>query len=193
MAGKPSRRPPIALFGTDRLVVRGVYGWVRHPMLAAGLLFLLTSGPSRNNLVYTAMYAAYMFMAAITRNGACCGYSARTTSVTNPGWGRISRACGIARWAEGRHAGVDFRFFLRSHRVLDRAVGAHRRHPRLALAALPASPRKLRRPRPRPGGCGCERTGERLGSAHRGVAQPGSAPALGATPHPTKSFFFSGT
>lgn len=62
LAGKPSRRPPIALFGTDRLVVRGVYGWVRHPMLAAGLLFLLTSGPSRNNLVYTAMYAAYMFI-----------------------------------------------------------------------------------------------------------------------------------
>lgn len=50
----------LALFGTDRLVVDGVYGWVRHPMMAAGLLFLLTSGPSTNNLIYTAMYAAYM-------------------------------------------------------------------------------------------------------------------------------------
>jgi protein-S-isoprenylcysteine O-methyltransferase Ste14 len=29
-------------------------------MLVGGLLFLLTSGPSLNNVVYTAMYAAYM-------------------------------------------------------------------------------------------------------------------------------------
>ena len=50
----------LELFGTHRLVVGGVYGWVRHPMLVGGLLFLLTSGPSLNNAVYTAMYAAYM-------------------------------------------------------------------------------------------------------------------------------------
>lgn len=50
----------LELFGTHRLVVRGVYRWVRHPMLVGGLLFLLTSGPSLNNVVYTAMYAAYM-------------------------------------------------------------------------------------------------------------------------------------
>ena len=62
LLGKPAERPPIPLFGTDRLVVRGVYGWVRHPMMAAGFLFLLTSGPSLNNLVYSAMYAAYMFI-----------------------------------------------------------------------------------------------------------------------------------
>ena len=62
MLGKPAERPPIPLFGTDRLVVRGIYGWVRHPMMAAGFLFLLTSGPSLNNLVYSAMYAAYMFI-----------------------------------------------------------------------------------------------------------------------------------
>ncbi len=57
------RAPPtsdIKLFGTHRLEVRGVYGWIRHPMMAAGLLFLLTSGPSLNNIVYTAMYTAYM-------------------------------------------------------------------------------------------------------------------------------------
>ncbi|MEE9267564.1 MAG: isoprenylcysteine carboxylmethyltransferase family protein, partial [Gammaproteobacteria bacterium] len=30
----------------------------------AGLAFLLTSGPSLNNLVYTAMYAAYMVIGA---------------------------------------------------------------------------------------------------------------------------------
>ena len=29
-------------------------------MLVGGLLFLLTSGPSLNNIVYTAMYTAYM-------------------------------------------------------------------------------------------------------------------------------------
>lgn len=62
LVGKPIKGPSKPLFGTDRLVVRGVYGWVRHPMLSAGLLFLLTSGPSRNNLVYAAMYAAYMFI-----------------------------------------------------------------------------------------------------------------------------------
>ena len=50
----------IKLFGTHRLEVRGVYGWVRHPMLVAGLLFLLTSGPSLNNIVYTIMYTTYM-------------------------------------------------------------------------------------------------------------------------------------
>ena len=31
-------------------------------MLVGGLLFLLTSGPSLNNLIYTAMYAVYMLI-----------------------------------------------------------------------------------------------------------------------------------
>ncbi len=61
LAGRPARAP-MRVFGTDRLEVRGVYGWVRHPMLVGGLLFLLTSGPSLNNLIYTAMYAAYMLI-----------------------------------------------------------------------------------------------------------------------------------
>lgn len=52
----------LELFGTHRLETRGVYNWVRHPMLAAGLLFLLTSGPSLNNIAYTAFYAAYMLI-----------------------------------------------------------------------------------------------------------------------------------
>ena len=56
------KRPELELFGTHRLVVDGVYGWVRHPMLVAGLLFLLTSGPSLNNIIYTAMYLAYMLI-----------------------------------------------------------------------------------------------------------------------------------
>jgi len=50
------------LFGTQRLVVNGIYGWLRHPMLSGGLLFLLTSAPTLNNFSYTFMYAAYMFI-----------------------------------------------------------------------------------------------------------------------------------
>jgi len=50
------------LFGTHRLETRGIYGWVRHPMLSAGLMFLVTSGPSLNNIVYTLMYTAYMLI-----------------------------------------------------------------------------------------------------------------------------------
>ena len=58
--GKAPSTSNIELFGTHRLEVRGVYAWVRHPMMVAGLLFLLTSGPSLNNIVYTAMYSVYM-------------------------------------------------------------------------------------------------------------------------------------
>ena len=53
---------PLALFGKARLEVRGVYGVVRHPMLVAGFWFLLTSGPSLNNLIYLIMYSAYMLI-----------------------------------------------------------------------------------------------------------------------------------
>lgn len=50
------------LFGSDRLEIHGIYAWLRHPMLSGGLLFLLTSGPSLNNMVYTVMYTAYMLI-----------------------------------------------------------------------------------------------------------------------------------
>ncbi len=60
LLGKPPSSPRLELFGTHRLAVSGVYAWVRHPMMVGGFLFLLTSGPSLNNLVYTAMYATYM-------------------------------------------------------------------------------------------------------------------------------------
>lgn len=62
LAGQPVEPASPALFGTHRLVQTGLYGWVRHPMLAAGLLFLLTSGPSLNNLIYTALYTLYMLI-----------------------------------------------------------------------------------------------------------------------------------
>ena len=61
LAGRPPARP-LALFGQARLEVRGVYGVVRHPMLVAGFWFLLTSGPSRNNLIYLLMYTVYMLI-----------------------------------------------------------------------------------------------------------------------------------
>ena len=58
--------PPssLELFGTHRLVISGIYGWVRHPMLSAGLLFLITGGPSQNNLVFLGMYVSYMLVGA---------------------------------------------------------------------------------------------------------------------------------
>jgi protein-S-isoprenylcysteine O-methyltransferase Ste14 len=62
LLGMPVRPGAMELFGTHRLIVSGIYGWVRHPMLVGGLLFLLTSGPSLNNLIYTAMYTAYMLI-----------------------------------------------------------------------------------------------------------------------------------
>ncbi len=58
--GKAPPAPDIELFGTHRLEVRGVYALVRHPMMIGGFLFLVTSGPSLNNIVYTALYTAYM-------------------------------------------------------------------------------------------------------------------------------------
>ena len=60
LLGRATRQPNLELFGTHRLVTGGVYAWVRHPMMAGGLLFLMTSGPSLNNLVYTVMFAAYL-------------------------------------------------------------------------------------------------------------------------------------
>lgn len=59
LAGCPAGAP-MPLFGTDRLETTGVYGVVRHPMMAGGFWFLLTSGPSLNNAVFTVFYAIYM-------------------------------------------------------------------------------------------------------------------------------------
>lgn len=52
----------LELFGTQRLEVRGIYGWIRHPMLMAGFVFLASSGPSRNNLLFLLMYTTYMLI-----------------------------------------------------------------------------------------------------------------------------------
>lgn len=60
LLGSAAKPPSLELFGTHRLVTSGVYAWVRHPLMVGGLLFLVTSGPSLNNLVYTLMYAMYM-------------------------------------------------------------------------------------------------------------------------------------
>jgi hypothetical protein len=58
--GRAEPRLPLRQFGSRRLEVSGVYGWVRHPMLVGGLLFLLTCRPTQNTLVFTLMYAGYM-------------------------------------------------------------------------------------------------------------------------------------
>ena len=60
LMGRRAGTTELSLFGTHRLVTGGVYGLVRHPMMAAGFWFLLTSGPSLNNLIYTGMYTVYM-------------------------------------------------------------------------------------------------------------------------------------
>ena len=62
LLGASTRPGRLDLFGSQRLEVRGVYGWIRHPMLIAGFLFLASSGPSRNNLVFLLMYTTYMLI-----------------------------------------------------------------------------------------------------------------------------------
>jgi hypothetical protein len=61
MGGTPVREA-LQLFGAGRLETRGVYRAVRHPMLVGGLLFLITSGPSINNVLFTLMYLSYMLV-----------------------------------------------------------------------------------------------------------------------------------
>jgi len=58
--GWPEPRSSLKQFGAQRLEIHGVYGWLRHPMLAGGLFFLMTNGPSLNNLIFIPMYALYM-------------------------------------------------------------------------------------------------------------------------------------
>ncbi len=64
LLGPATATEDLNLFGTHRLEIKGIYGWVRHPMLLAGFLFLATSGPSRNNLVFLFMYTSYMLIGA---------------------------------------------------------------------------------------------------------------------------------
>jgi protein-S-isoprenylcysteine O-methyltransferase Ste14 len=52
----------LQLFGTGRLETHGVYRVVRHPMLVGGLLYLITSGPSINNVLFALMYLSYMLL-----------------------------------------------------------------------------------------------------------------------------------
>ena len=59
---RPHSRSSPKQFGLQRLEVSGVYRWVRHPMLAGGLLYLVTCRPTLNIVVFTAMYALYMII-----------------------------------------------------------------------------------------------------------------------------------
>jgi protein-S-isoprenylcysteine O-methyltransferase Ste14 len=58
--GGPVPRSALKQFGTRCLVVHGVYGWVRHPMLIGGLVYYVTSGPTLNTYIFALMYALYM-------------------------------------------------------------------------------------------------------------------------------------
>lgn len=58
--GRPKPRSSLKQFGLQRLEVSGIYGWVRHPMLVGGLLYLMTCRPTLNTLVFTLMYGLYM-------------------------------------------------------------------------------------------------------------------------------------
>jgi methanethiol S-methyltransferase len=60
--GWPEPRSALKQFGTRSLEVRGIYGWVRHPMYVSGLIFFMTSGPSLNTFVFALMYALYMLI-----------------------------------------------------------------------------------------------------------------------------------
>lgn len=64
IAGRPVSACGMPLFGTRRLETEGVYRWIRHPMLSGGLLFILTAGPSKNNLVFAVYYIIYMLAGA---------------------------------------------------------------------------------------------------------------------------------
>lgn len=64
LLGPATATEDLDLFGTHRLEIKGIYGWVRHPMLLAGFLFLATSGPSQNNLIFLFMYTSYMLIGA---------------------------------------------------------------------------------------------------------------------------------
>jgi protein-S-isoprenylcysteine O-methyltransferase Ste14 len=58
--GRPEPRSALKLFGTRRLEIHGIYGWVRHPMYISGLIYFMTSAPSLNTFVFAFMYALYM-------------------------------------------------------------------------------------------------------------------------------------
>ena len=132
----------LELFGTHRLVVSGVYGWVRHPMLVGGLLFLLTSGPSLNNAVYTAIYTGYMVIG---------GYfeEKRMIKVFGEDYRRYPASSGCLFPASRAPAGGVTRamleklseYFYDPRGVLDSAPGACRRGGRLApgLGAGPST------------------------------------------------------
>ncbi|MDP7040516.1 MAG: hypothetical protein QGI45_15265 [Myxococcota bacterium] len=52
--------PPQKVFGTDRLEIHGVYGWIRHPMLAGGFWFIVSLPLTINNLIFLCFYSTYM-------------------------------------------------------------------------------------------------------------------------------------
>ena len=62
MAGFGSSSREIKLFGKDRLVVSGIYRWIRHPMLAGGFLMTVVGASALSGFVFTLMFATYMWV-----------------------------------------------------------------------------------------------------------------------------------
>lgn len=61
-SGEPWK--PMRLAGVQRLEVRGIYHFCRHPMLIGGWLFLLGTIPVVTAFVYVVLYTVYMFIGA---------------------------------------------------------------------------------------------------------------------------------
>ena len=60
------RRPwtPLKLAGVQRLEVKGIYHFCRHPALAGGFFFAIGSEPFKMIIVYTVFYVIYMLFGA---------------------------------------------------------------------------------------------------------------------------------
>lgn len=50
--------------GTDRLITRGIYGWIRHPQFLAGLILLWSRNVKSTDLVINIVLSAYLLIGA---------------------------------------------------------------------------------------------------------------------------------
>lgn len=81
-------------------------------MMVGGLLLLLTSGPSLNTLIYTAMYATYMVIGGHYEDRRMARIFGEDYLRYRPAWAHFSRACGAGRWSNPTHAGEILEIFL---------------------------------------------------------------------------------
>lgn len=48
------------IFGRDRMVIVGIYHYIRHPMLTGGFLLVATESLTVNNLIFTSLFLLYL-------------------------------------------------------------------------------------------------------------------------------------